>query len=154
MSLLRQRATVWRVASTLSAFRPALALARLVIATRSDSDVALNVPLLQARVATGTASVKTDVSRNSRPIARAERRERTVVGLVGTDMRSASPHDPGRGEPGDVVTVGWGRLGVLRAMVPGRRPPGTGGFGPVRWRRVGSGVVRCRRARCGAVGGS
>src|SRR4249920_3335001 len=104
MSLLRQRATEWRVESTLSALSPALALARLVIATRSDSDVELNVPLPHAKVATGAASVKTEVSRNSTPIASAERRERPAVVWVGTDIRTASPHDPG-----GVNRVMWSR---------------------------------------------
>ena len=146
MSLLRQRATVWRVESTLSAFSPALALARLVIATRSDSDVELNDPLLQARVATGTASVKTDVSRNRMPIAssRAARTGRSWGGWEPTcDLRLRTTR------AGVNRVSGHGRLGSAGC------PLGDGPGAETPWyRRVWTCPVRSRRVggSSGAVG--
>ena len=61
MSLLRQRATECERRVDLERLEPGARPARLVSATRSDSDEELNVPVLQAKVADGAASVKTEV---------------------------------------------------------------------------------------------
>src|SRR5690348_12897609 len=108
MSLLRQRATDRRVESTLSDRSPALARARLVRATRSDSDDELYELTSHASVAAGAARVTTEVTANSTATATASRRSRRAEGAVGWDMRSAYSADDRRGSG----QCGHGRFGM------------------------------------------
>ena len=144
MSWLRQRATDVRTESTRRALRPALARLRLVMATRSASDDALNDPLSQAKVCAGAANVKTEVRPNRSATARAIRLGWRAMEGMGTDMRSAYS---------ERIRLGFRCCGHRRyAMARCPLCDGPGGRGSlVPAGPVGSRAAGRRAGRCGAV---